>query len=153
MLSIFERLDKDLINPSLTSKDKCAVLKEMASMLIDKGLISDSELLIEKLMEREEIETTGVGHSVAIPHARTECIDGIAICFGIAKHGIDYDSLDGKPAQIFFLIASDEENKNTYIKLLARISWLCRKESFRKRVLDASTAQDILKIFREEESV
>jgi PTS system fructose-specific IIA component/PTS system nitrogen regulatory IIA component len=146
-------LNEKLIKPDLKSKTKDDVLVELAQILVDNNLVEDKNLLVEKLKEREAIETTGIGHNIAIPHARTETVSGLALAFGISRDGIDFKSFDSKPVHIFFLIASNEENKNKYIQLLARISRICRKESFREKILKAETAKDIIRIFKEEETV
>lgn len=153
MLFMYKILNRELINPDLHSENKEDVLNEMADILVDSKFIKDKKQLLSKLMERESIETTGIGHGVAIPHARTESVDGLAMCFGVSHKGIEYDSLDGKTVHIIFLIASNEENKNNYIKLLARISRICRKESFRNKVQNAKTPEEVLEIFQEEECI
>ena len=153
MIFIHELLTKNLINPELKSENKQEVLNELADILINNNFVKDRNQLIDKLTEREAIETTGIGYGVAITHARTESVDEIAMCFGISREGIDFESLDNKPAHIFFLIASNENNKNNYIKLLARISRICRKESFRSKVVEAENAEDIIEVFKEEESI
>ena len=153
MLFIHKILEEDLINPHLQSNGKTEVLEEMSSILVDSNFIKDKKELLNKLLERESIETTGIGHGVAIPHARTESVDGLAMCFGLSEKGIEFNSLDNKPVHIIFLIASNEENKNNYIQLLARISRICRKQSFREKIMEAETADDVLSIFEEEECV
>ncbi len=153
MLFIHKMLNENLIDAEVKSITKNDVLNEMADILVKNSFIKDRTQLINKLIERESIETTGIGHSVAIPHARTESVDGLAMAFGLSKSGIDFKSLDGKPVNIIFLIASNEENKNNYIKLLARISRICRKESFRNKIINASGAKEIIQIFEEEECI
>ncbi len=153
MLFIHKMLNENLIDAEVKSITKNDVLNEMADMLVKNNFIKDRTQLINKLIERESIETTGIGHSVAIPHARTESVDGLAMAFGLSKSGIDFKSLDGKPVNIIFLIASNEENKNNYIKLLARISRICRKDSFRNKIINAANAKEIVQIFEEEECI
>jgi len=150
---LYNLLNKDLIVPDLKSKTKEDVIIELADILVKNRLVKDKETLVQKLKEREEIETTGIGHNIAIPHARTETVSGLALTFGISREGIDFKSFDSKPAHIFFLIASNEENKNKYIHLLARISRICRKESFREKILKSETVNDIIQIFKEEETI
>ncbi len=150
---LYNLLNKDLIVPDLKSKTKEDVIIELADILVKNRLVKDKETLVQKLKEREEIETTGIGHNIAIPHARTETVSGLALAFGISREGIDFKSFDSKPAHIFFLIASNEENKNKYIHLLARISRICRKESFREKILKSETVNDIIQIFKEEETI
>ncbi len=153
MLFIHKMLNEDLIDAEIKSVNKNDVLNEMADILVKNNFIKDRSQLISKLIERESIETTGIGHSVAIPHARTESVDGLAMAFGLSKSGIDFKSLDDQPVNIIFLIASNEENKNNYIKLLARISRICRKDSFRNKIINASNAKEIIQIFEEEECI
>ncbi|MCK4523323.1 PTS sugar transporter subunit IIA [candidate division WOR-3 bacterium] len=153
MLFIHKMLNENLIDAEVKSITKNDVLNEMADILVKNNFIKDRTQLINKLIERESIETTGIGHSVAIPHARTESVDGLAMAFGLSKSGIDFKSLDGKPVNIIFLIASNEENKNNYIKLLARISRICRKDSFRNKIINAANAKEIVQIFEEEECI
>lgn len=150
---LYNLLNKNLIVPDLKSKTKEDVIVELADILVKNKLVKDKETLVQKLKEREEIETTGIGHNIAIPHARTETVSGLALAFGISREGIDFKSFDSKPAHIFFLIASNEENKNKYIQLLARISRICRKESFREKILKSETVNDIIQIFKEEETI
>jgi len=148
---LYQLLNESLIIPDLKASGKSEVLNELAGVLLSNDIVSEKTALMDKLTEREKIETTGVGHGIAIPHARTEAVSGLALCFGVSREGIDYDALDGKPVNIFFLIVSNEENKNRYIQLLARISRICRKESFREKILNSDSASEILEIFREEE--
>ncbi len=153
MLFIHNILNENLIDVKPISDSKEAILNEMSDILVKNSFIKDKKQLINKLLERESIETTGIGHGVAIPHARTESVDGLAMCFAISDKGIDFHSLDNKPVNIIFLIASNEENKNNYIKLLARISRICRKESFREKIIKASSSEDVLAIFKAEECI
>ncbi|MDD3803470.1 MAG: PTS sugar transporter subunit IIA [bacterium] len=148
---LYELLNENLIRSDLKSASKDEVLNELADILVANEIITDKISLMDKLVEREKIETTGVGHAIAIPHARTEAVNGLALCFGVSREGIDYDALDGKPVNIFFLIVSNEENKNRYIQLLARISRICRKDSFREKILNSESEKEILAIFKEEE--
>ncbi|PIP14101.1 MAG: PTS sugar transporter subunit IIA [bacterium (Candidatus Stahlbacteria) CG23_combo_of_CG06-09_8_20_14_all_34_7] len=148
---LYELLTESLVRSDLKSASKDDVLNELATILVSNGTIKDKQTLMDKLIEREKIETTGVGHAIAIPHARTESVSGLALCFGISREGIDYDALDGRPVNIFFLIVSNEENKNRYIQLLARISRICRKDSFREKILNSESEKEILAIFKEEE--
>ena len=148
---LYELLNESLVKSDLKSASKSEVIDELAEILVSNEIIKDKISLMDKLVEREKIETTGVGHGIAIPHARTETVNGLALCFGVSREGIDYDALDGKPVHIFFLIVSNEENKNRYIQLLARISRICRKDSFREKIMNSETEKDIISIFREEE--
>ncbi|HAV92215.1 TPA: PTS sugar transporter subunit IIA [candidate division WOR-3 bacterium] len=148
---LYELLNESLVRSDLKSASKSDVIDELAEILVSNEIIKDKVSLMDKLVEREKIETTGVGHGIAIPHARTETVNGLALCFGVSREGIDYDALDGKPVNIFFLIVSNEENKNRYIQLLARISRICRKDSFREKIMNSETEKEIISIFREEE--
>jgi mannitol/fructose-specific phosphotransferase system IIA component (Ntr-type) len=95
--------------------------------------------------------STGVGKGFAIPHGRTNAVKDIIGALGKINEGIDYDSLDGNPVQLIFLLVGKDNLISTHIKLLSRISRLMNKDDFRHRLLEADTKEDIIKLFSEEE--
>jgi fructose-specific phosphotransferase system IIA component len=151
MERISELLVPDLINLSLTAKNKEEVLEEMATMVHDAGKVSDRDAFLKSLMKRENLESTGIGKGLAIPHARTDTVQGVVMAFARSEVGVDFQSLDKKPAHLIFLIASPEKEKSAYIKALARISRLLRKDDFRNRLLKAATPQEVLQLIARNE--
>lgn len=151
MERISELLTPDLINLNLTSKNKEGVLAEVADMVHKAGKVSDKDTFLGALMKRENLESTGIGKGLAIPHARTDTVDGVVMAFARSEEGIDFQSLDQKPAYLVFLIASPEREKSAYIKALARISRLMRKDTFRQQLMEANTPQEVVQLIARNE--
>jgi len=151
MERISELLAPDLINLNLTSREKEGVLVEVAEMVHKAGKVSDKDLFLAAIAKRENLESTGIGKGLAIPHARTDTVDGVVMAFARSKEGVDFQSLDQKPARLIFLIASPEREKSAYIKALARISRLMRKDSFRQQLMEAATPQEVIQLIARNE--
>jgi len=143
---IEEFLDEDLIVFVDKVEDKFTMIEKMVDRALKKGIIMTREPILHKIREREELESTGVIEGIAIPHARTEAVKGLLIIIGVIKEGLDFDSLDGKPVNIVFLIVAPEDAKHVYIQILARISRMCRQEDFRKSLLDAGSPSQIISL-------
>lgn len=151
MERISELLVDDLINLNLTAKDKEGALEEMADMVHRARKVSDRDAFLKSLKKRENLESTGIGKGLAIPHARTDTVDGVVMAFSRSKDGVDFESLDKKPAHLIFLIASPEREKSAYIKVLARISRLLRRDEFRQQLLKAATPKDVVQLIAKNE--
>ncbi|ABA89177.1 phosphotransferase system protein IIA [Syntrophotalea carbinolica DSM 2380] len=146
----------DLLNPAaiiadLEAVEKDAVLEELAGAAnkIEKGLEHDEVLRV--LQERERLGSTGIGEGVAIPHGKLRTIDQLLLSFGRSRKGVDFDSLDGKPAQLFFLLLAPEESVGVHLKTLARISKLLKSPAVRQRLLGADSGDELYRIIGEEE--
>ncbi len=146
----------DLLNPaaivsSLQASDKKTALEELTDAIVgvEKGL--DRQEVISVLQERERLGSTGIGEGVAIPHGKLKAIDKLLISFGRSEAGVEFDSMDGKPAQLFFLLLAPEESVGVHLKTLARISKLLKSPVVRRRLLDAGSGADIFRVISEEE--
>jgi PTS system nitrogen regulatory IIA component len=143
--------ESSIIN--VTASDKDGVLKELTYALVKNGRINNPETALSALVERESLGSTGVGEQVAIPHAKMQDMEDIAILIGISENGIEYGSSDGAPVRLFFLLLAPEKQMNLHLKTLARISRLVKLTDFKDKVLQkgVSTA-DINNILKEEEA-
>jgi len=139
-------LDEDLIIVMDNVENKFAIIEKMLDQALRKGVIMTREPILHKIREREELESTGVVEGIAIPHARTEAVKDLLMIIGVIKEGLDFNSLDGKPVHIVFLIVAPEEAKSKYIQVLARISRMCRQEDFRKTLLGATSPSEVISI-------
>jgi fructose-specific phosphotransferase system IIA component len=146
---IEELLDEDLILILEKVEDKFKLIEIMVDKTLGKGLIVTREPILDKIREREELESTGVVEGIALPHARTEAVKDLLLVVAVVKEGLDFKALDGKPVYIIFLIVAPEEAKKKYINVLARISRMCRQEEFRKALREAESPSSILKIIKE----
>lgn len=151
MEKVSQLLREDLIDLDLTSEEKTGVLKEMAELISQGEGISNRDEFLNTILQREGLESTGIGRGVAIPHARTDTVKKTVVALGRSAKGVDFASLDGKPAHLIFLIVSPEEEKSLYIKTLAKISRLVRKDDFRKDLFQARTAGEVVALMEKSE--
>ncbi len=146
----------DLLNPSaiaadLKSTGKNDVLTELTDAIVRVTSSLEREEVIKVLQERELLGSTGIGEGVAIPHGKLRNIDQLLLSFGRSRGGVDFDSMDGKPAHLFFLLVAPEESVGIHLKTLARISKLLKNPAVRRRLIDAGDSEDIYRIIVEEE--
>ncbi|NLC72049.1 MAG: PTS sugar transporter subunit IIA [Desulfuromonadaceae bacterium] len=150
-MKISELLRTEAINSELKAKGKNEALAEMvdAMMKIQNGL--DREEVIRVLLEREKLGSTGIGDGVAIPHGKLRGLKDLFISFGRSRGGVEFDSMDGKPVNLVFLLVAPEESVGVHLKTLARISKLLKNPAVRQRLVGASGSQEIYDIIVEEE--
>ncbi|AGT32162.1 PTS fructose transporter subunit IIC [Geobacillus genomosp. 3] len=151
-MNITDLLTKETIILQLQAKTKSEVIGELASKLAEAGAVSDVEAFKRAIWAREQQSTTGVGDGIAIPHAKTAAVKRPAVAFGRSAVGIDYESLDGKPSRLFFMIAAPEGGEQTHLQALARLSSLLMDESFRTQLETASSEEEIVRLFAAKES-
>jgi PTS system nitrogen regulatory IIA component len=152
-MQILDFLAADAIKMSLESKNKKDAIKEMVELLVKTGKVKDKKKMLQTLMEREELGSTGIGQGIAIPHGKSDTVSDLAAAFGLSADGITFDSLDGEPVNIFFLLVAPEGAAGAHLKALARISSLLKDKYFRKSLLSAKTPEDVVKIIQEEEKL
>ena len=154
-MKITELLKSDTIILNLTSKTKSEVIDELVNKLDSAGRLNDKSKYKKEILAREEQFSTGIGDGIAIPHAKTAAVKTPALAFGVSREGIDYDSLDGNPAHIFFMIAASEGADSDHIETLSRLSTLLMNEDFKKKLLEAKSAKEVLALVdsQEEEKV
>ncbi|RKY73528.1 hypothetical protein DRQ00_12385 [candidate division KSB1 bacterium] len=151
MEKISELLREDLVILNLKSNDKTKIIEQLVDTVARVENIKDKSALLKAILEREELESTGIGMGVAIPHCRTDVTDKIIVAFGRSIPGADFKSLDGKPTHLVFLIIAPEAEKDKYIKVLARISSLVRRDEFRTALMKAMTRGEVINLFAERE--
>jgi PTS system nitrogen regulatory IIA component len=149
-MKLLDIIDKNLINADLKSKSKEEVLRELAKMVAEKeGL--DIDQLVHVLEEREKLGSTGIGDGIAIPHGKLKGLKTLIASFGKSGKGVNFESIDGKPTQIFFLLMAPENTAGMHLKALARISRLLKDKKFRENLIDAKTTDEVYKIIKEED--
>ncbi|RUL52239.1 PTS fructose transporter subunit IIABC [Lysinibacillus antri] len=145
-MKITELLTRDTITLSLNSQQKEPVLEELTNVLFSAGKLTDKDEFKKAILAREQQSTTGIGEGIAIPHAKTKAVKEAAICFGRSKDGVQFESLDGQPAYLFFMIAAPEGANNTHLEALSRLSSILLIEDVRRQLLEASSEQDVVDI-------
>lgn len=152
MMKISELLPRSAVVLNLQSKEKFAVIDELIRPLVAAGAITEQSEFVSAIVRRENMESTGIGLGVAIPHARTKAVSSIVLAFGRSDSGVDFNSLDGKPSHLIFLIAAPEEQKTEYIMTLARLSKLLRKDEVRIGLNKAGSPDDVVRVIMQHES-
>ncbi len=148
---ISELLPRFAVVLELKSKEKNGVIHELTAPLVGNGIVTQEEEFVSAILRRENLESTGIGSGVAIPHARTNSVNSLILAFGRSESGVDFHSLDGKPSHLIFLIAAPEAMKREYIWALAKLSSLLRREEVRKRLTNAKTVEEVYSVIEEYE--
>ena len=150
-MKVYELLQTKNILTEFKSENKNDVINELVDLLKGDERVTDLEEIRKCVIEREEKMSTGVGKGFAIPHGKTNSVTDILAAFGKSETPIEYNSLDGEPVHLVFLLIGKENLLAKHIKLLSRISRLMNNEDFRRKLVEASSQDEILKIFEEEE--
>jgi len=150
-VKITDFLTAETVIPALTSHEKNAVLKEMASGLVANHPALDEKRVLEVLSERERISTTAIGEGVAIPHGKLPWVERVLGIFARSREGVDFASLDGGLTHLFFVLIAPENAAADHLKALARISRLLKDSTFRSRLIEGKTRQEIFEIIAQED--
>ena len=150
-MKVHELLDPKYILTEFKSENKDDIINELIDLLKGDKRIIDLEEVRKCVFDREKIMSTGVGKGFAIPHGKTNSVNDIIAVFGKSKKPIDYNSLDGEPVNLVFLMIGKDTLVSKHIKLLSRISRLMNNDEFRQKLVKADSKDSILKIFEEEE--
>ena len=142
--------EASILDLKSTAKDD--LLAEMAAALAASEPALDSQSLLTVLREREALQSTGIGEGVAIPHGKVKGLDRLVASFARSKTGIDFDSIDGQPTQLLFLLVVPEQSGGQHLKALARISRFFRDASFREKLLAAGDLDEIFRAIEEEDA-
>nr|HID58961.1 PTS sugar transporter subunit IIA [Desulfobacterales bacterium] len=146
-MKILDRLKKRAIIPGLKSQSKEGVLEELAKPLAEISHIPVEDL-VQVLLEREHLGSTGIGGGVAIPHGKVKSLRSLLIAFGRSEKGIDFEAIDGKPTHIFFLIITPEDSTGMHLEILAKISKLLKDNTFKEELMAASDREEIYEIIK-----
>ncbi len=151
-MHLIDHISVDLIIPDMEARTKAGALRELAARLgadLAEGAI---HRIYSVLLDRENLASTGIGNGIGIPHGKLDALGTLRLGVGRSVAGLDFDSVDGKPTQLFFALVAPEGSTSLHLKALARISRLCKEPGFRARLMEAETAGEMLDILRREES-
>jgi len=147
-MKLTEILTEEQIVADLEGRAKKAVMEELCRLLVSSHPELDQERLLEVLLERERLGSTGIGDGIAIPHGKMPELENLLLAFGRSRAGVDFDSLDGKPAHLFFLVVAPDRSAGIHLKALARISRLLKSYSVRQELMEAKDAGDIYRVIK-----
>ena len=144
-MKILEYLVPERIKVNLEGKTKEEIIKEMAQLFVESGVLDSEDLeeFVKEINEREKLTPTGMQDGIAIPHARTPLVKELSLALGISREGVDFESMDGEPSKLIFMIAAPEKTKKEHLDLLAEISKLSYEEELVEELKTASTIEEI----------
>ncbi len=148
-----EFLDEGAVTCELKAQTKEDAIRELVGLLVRSNAIKERDVskVVQILLDREALGSTGIGQGVAIPHGKCDCVSQLVGAVGISRRGVNFDSLDGEPAQIFFLLLAPQDSAGPHLKALARISRLLKEKHFRDSLRNSKEEKVLAKIIREED--
>ena len=149
-MRLLEGLQREAILSDLKSKNKQGILEELVTPVARISGVGHEDL-VRVLLERERLGTTGIGGGIGIPHGKLKDLESHFLGFGLSRKGVDFESMDGHPTYIFFLLITPENRRELHLKLLARISRILKDEPFKVRLLNAADGDEIYSIIKEED--
>ena len=149
-MDISKHLHEEQIVVPLKSDSKFQAIEELVDALHRNQRLNDRDLALKDVLEREGYSSTGLEKGLAIPHAKTDGVSGLEIAFGLSPQGIDFESLDGKPARLIFLVLSPRDTSGPHIQTLAVISRNLKNKELREKLEQASSPKEVMKIIRED---
>jgi PTS system nitrogen regulatory IIA component len=151
-MKLTDILIEDACLPEMAARTKKQALQELAAALAAAVQGVPASGLLDMLMEREKLGTTAMGDGIAIPHARLESLDRLLATFGRSRPGVDFESVDGQPTHLFFLLVAPGKEGSAHLLTLARLSRMLSSDSFRERLMVLPTRQELLAAIAEEEA-
>jgi mannitol/fructose-specific phosphotransferase system IIA component (Ntr-type) len=151
-LLLTDLLTVDRIKIPLESRSKDAILRELVEVIRDQNGFADYEDILRAVRERESVLSTGIGNGVAIPHGKSPVVPDLIMAAGSTPVPVDFDSLDGEPVNLFFLLVGPETAAGPHIKALSRISRLVRRDDARERLSQSKTAEEFFRALQEAEA-
>ena len=150
-MKLTEMLKGEFILEELKARNKRDVLAELAGVFAKERTHFDAAAMLQVLLERERLGSTGIGDGIAIPHGKLPGLDEMLLSFGRSSEGIAFDAMDGKPVHLFFLLMAPENSAGLHLKALAKISRMLKDPAFRGSLLEAKRKEDLLGIIEEQE--
>lgn len=148
MRKLSEMITRDRI-VNLKGGTKQDLLKELVDIIATAPEVTDKNDFYISIMKREKIMSTGIGIGLAVPHVKIDSVKDFVMAIGRKKEGIDFDSLDGKPVYLVIMIGANTEQRDDYLKVLAKISLLLKNPEFRDKMINATNPDEIIEILKE----
>ncbi len=152
-VQLAELLIPSRVKVNLEAEDKAEVFEELVDLLVIQYKLDCRDEILEAIRRREEKMSTGIKRGIAIPHAKTSFTQGVIGVLGISRNGIDYDSLDGEPVHILFLLVSSEADAGSHLAALKKIALLVENSDFYAEILGAADSERVNKIIRKYEEI
>lgn len=147
-MALIDLLNENVIKVSLQARTKEEVIRELLTLLSGTDVLLNPEIVIQAVLEREGMGSTGLDKGIAVPHARTVEVGEPCVVLGISQKGIEFNSLDGEDSHLFFMILAPPDQSSQHIQILSEIAGISRNEELRLNLINASSPQDVLDLFK-----
>ena len=148
-MGLIDLVEEKIIKVPLESKNKPDVLREMVQILKDAGEIDDFDTVLTDVQDRERKRSTGLEEGIAVPHCKTAAVSTLKLAIGISSEGIDFDSLDGKPCKLFFLLVASPDFSGPHVEALSEIVKLVRSKAFCRVLISSNDAHEAVELIKE----
>ena len=150
-MKILDILSPQGIVPEMRATSKTEALEELAGVLAAQHPQIDRAKLVSVLLDREGLGSTAIGEGIAIPHGKLAGVHAVLAAFGRSPRGVEFDSLDGGPTRLFFLLVAPEDSAGIHLKALARVSRLLKDKGFRERLFAGTTPEEVFATIKDED--
>ena len=152
VMKIMDFLNQDAVTADLQAKGKEEAIRELVDLLAKAGVLKEKDKLVKILLSREALGSTGIGQGVGIPHGKCDGVKELVAAFALSPKGVNFDSLDGEPVHIFFLLVAPQDSAGPHLKALARISRLLKDRVFRESLKQCKDEKSILRLIEDEDT-
>ena len=149
-MSLIDLVVPEIVRIPMKSRDKPDVLRELVGVLKDAGRIRDFDAVLNAVQEREYKQSTGLEEGIAVPHGKTPAVSSLQLAIGIAPEGIDFNSLDGKPTKLFFLLVGSPDQSGPHVQALADVARLARSKALCRALAGAENAREVVELMKSE---
>jgi len=149
-MALIDLIAENIVKVPLKSRNKPDVLRELVQILKDADQIEDFDAVLKALQEREDKGSTGLGEGIAVPHCKTSAVSTLKLAIGIAPDGIDFDSPDGKPAKLLFLMVASPNLSGPHVEALAEIAELAQSKAFCSKLICANNTKEVVGLLKDE---
>jgi fructose-specific phosphotransferase system IIA component len=147
-MALVDLISPEVVKVPLVSRSKPSVIRELVEVLKDAGKINDVESVLDAINKREEQGSTGLELGIAVPHAKCDSVNSLTLAIGISPEGIDFNSFDGKPSHLFFLMLAPPGQSGPHIEALAEIAKLSHSRAFCNSIVHSRTPEEVVELFR-----
>ncbi|MBN2136411.1 MAG: PTS sugar transporter subunit IIA [Sedimentisphaerales bacterium] len=145
-MALIGLISEKIIKTPLVSTDKPDVLRELVQILADAGEIDNYDAVLNAIQDREDKQSTGLEQGIAVPHGKTEAVSTLKLAIGIAPQGIDFNSMDGQPSKLFFLLVASPGQAGPHVAALAEIAKLARSKAFCNALINAASPHEVVEL-------
>ncbi len=151
-MKLADYLTPEHVKIGLEGRNKEEVIEELVELCAEVCDVKDADAMLQAVLSREQDGSTGLEKGVAIPHAKSDSVGKLSIVVGISKDGVDFESQDGKPSHLFFLLVAPTTESGPHVQAIAKIVKMIKMDRVRERLINASTPEEVVKIISEVEN-